>query len=77
LAQVGNWILSLGLIEMPKWQALQPDLPKDVIGALTEERQTVMGRLRHLKPVVEMSETQPRYERGPVPLGYHPPMWPE
>lgn len=76
LAQIGNWILSLGLIEMPKWQALQPDLPKDVIGALTEERQTVMGRLRHLKPVVGMSETQPRYERGPVPLGYHPPMWP-
>ena len=37
---------------------------------------TPSGRLRHLKPVVQMSETPPYWARPSVPLGYHPPVWP-
>jgi len=32
--------------------------------------------LRHLKPVVQMSETAARWARPSVPLGYHRPVWP-
>jgi hypothetical protein len=38
--------------------------------------QTPSGPLRHLKPVVQMSETQPFWARPSVPLGYHRPVWP-
>jgi hypothetical protein len=31
----------------------------------------------HLKPVVQLSETPPFWSRPPVPLGTHPPAWPE
>ena len=34
------------------------------------------GALRHLKPVVQMSETPPHWARPSVPLGYHRPEWP-
>jgi hypothetical protein len=33
--------------------------------------------LRHLAPVVQMSETRARWTRPPVPLGTHPPCWPD
>jgi len=32
--------------------------------------------VRHLKPVLAMSETQPRWTRPPVPAGYHRAGWP-
>jgi hypothetical protein len=38
--------------------------------------ETPAGRLRHLKPVLQMSETQPYWARPSVPLGYHQPVWP-
>jgi hypothetical protein len=34
------------------------------------------GRISHLKPVVQMSETAARWTRPPVPLGHHKPEWP-
>jgi hypothetical protein len=37
---------------------------------------TPVGRLRHLKPVVQLSETPPRWARPSVPLGYNEPVWP-
>ena len=40
-------------------------------------RDTPSGRLRHLKPVVQLSETPPYWARPSVPLGYHQPVWPE
>ena len=38
--------------------------------------ETPHGRLQHLKPVVQMSETPPYWARPSVPLGYHHPVWP-
>jgi hypothetical protein len=33
------------------------------------------GRIRYLRPVLQMSETLPFWTRPPVRLGYHPPVW--
>jgi len=38
--------------------------------------ETPSGHLRHLKPVVQMSETPTHWARPSVPLGYHRPEWP-
>ena len=38
--------------------------------------ETPSGALRHLKPVVQLPETPPRWARPSVPLGYHRPEWP-
>ena len=38
--------------------------------------ETPSGRLRHLKPAVQLSETPPYWARPSVPLGYHRPVWP-
>jgi hypothetical protein len=38
--------------------------------------ETPLGPLRHLKPVVQMSETPPFWASPAVPLGYHRPAWP-
>ena len=37
---------------------------------------TPVGRLQHLAPVLQLSETPPRWARPTVPLGYHEPVWP-
>jgi hypothetical protein len=55
---------------------LAPDLPAAEIARLSEETLSRAGRIRHLKPVVELSETPPFWARPPVPLGYDPPEWP-
>jgi hypothetical protein len=34
------------------------------------------GRIRFLKPVIQLSRTPPHWTRPPVPLGTHPPAWP-
>ena len=36
-----------------------------------------VGCLGHLAPALRLSETQPRWERPSVPLGFHDPVWPE
>src|ERR1043165_1389893 len=76
LAQVGKWMVDLG--EVPA--ALLKDVPAE-FGEEELERwstvsETPSGPLRHLKPVVQMSETAPHWARPSVPLGYHRPVWP-
>jgi hypothetical protein len=44
-----------------------------------EELQKLLMQTRnftHLKPVLGLSETPPRWERPPAPLGAHPAEWP-
>jgi hypothetical protein len=76
LAQVGKWIVDLG--EVP------PAALRDVAGEFSPselERWSMLsatpsGPLRHLKPVVQLSDTPPYWARPSVPLGYHRPVWP-
>jgi hypothetical protein len=42
----------------------------------TIESVTPAGKLRHLAPTLQLSETQPYWTRPSVPLGYHQPVWP-
>jgi crotonobetainyl-CoA:carnitine CoA-transferase CaiB-like acyl-CoA transferase len=76
LAQVGKWIVDRG--EVPA--AAARDAPSEFTAAELERwsmvTDTPSGRLRHLKPVVQLSETPPYWARPSVPLGYHKPEWP-
>src|SRR6266540_1776357 len=76
LAQVGKWIVDLG--EAPA--AALKDIPAEFTASELERWSTVSetpsGRLGHLKPAVQLSETPPYWARPSVPLGYHRPVWP-
>jgi hypothetical protein len=76
LAQVGKWIVDLG--EAPP--AALKGIPTEFIASELERWSTVSetpsGRLRHLKPAVQLSETPPYWARPSVSLGYHRPVWP-
>jgi crotonobetainyl-CoA:carnitine CoA-transferase CaiB-like acyl-CoA transferase len=76
LAQTGRWLVSRG--EVP--ETLLRDVPKEFTATELERwsmtSDTPAGRLRHLAPVVALSETPPRWARPSVPLGYHEPVWP-
>jgi len=76
LAQTGRWLVGRG--EVPKGDL--KDVPKEFTSAELERwsvtTDTPVGRLRHLGPVVRLSETPPRWARPSVPLGYHEPVWP-
>jgi hypothetical protein len=76
LAQVGKWIVDLG--EVPT--AVLKDVPAEFSAGELERwscaSETPSGRLGHLKPVVQLSQTPPYWARPSVPLGYHAPVWP-
>ncbi|HET9489273.1 MAG TPA: CoA transferase [Methylomirabilota bacterium] len=77
LAQVGRWLVGRG--EVPA--AELKDVPKEFTPLELERwsmtSETPVGRLRHLRPVLRLSETPPYWARPTVPLGYHPPAWPK
>ena len=41
------------------------------------ESNTAFGRVRHIAPVLRMSETPPCWLRPAAPFGTHPARWPE
>ncbi|HYM73212.1 MAG TPA: CoA transferase [Stellaceae bacterium] len=76
LAQTGRWLVGRG--EVPEGQL--NNIPGEFTPAEIEkwsiETDTPVGRLRHLAPTLQLSETQPRWARPTVPLGHHQPVWP-
>jgi crotonobetainyl-CoA:carnitine CoA-transferase CaiB-like acyl-CoA transferase len=76
LAQTGRWLVGRG--EVP--EVALKDVPKEFTPAELERWSMTsdmpVGRLRHLGPVLRLSETPPRWARPSVPLGYHEPVWP-
>lgn len=75
LAQSGHWIDGLGRIDAAAAKELaEPSY--DDIRDLMESHDTAWGCMEHLKPVVQMSETPPRWDLPAAPLGTHPPAWP-
>jgi crotonobetainyl-CoA:carnitine CoA-transferase CaiB-like acyl-CoA transferase len=76
LAQTGRWLVGRG--EVP--EADLRDVPREFTSAELERWSTTtvtpVGRLRHLGPVLRLSETPPRWARPSVPLGYNEPVWP-
>jgi crotonobetainyl-CoA:carnitine CoA-transferase CaiB-like acyl-CoA transferase len=77
LAQTGRWLVERGQVPEAELQ----DVPEDFTTEEVERWSTVSnapgGRLRHLAPVLQLSETQPYWARPSVPLGYHDPAWPD
>jgi hypothetical protein len=87
-AEGGSWLVRISLAQVGKWIVDRGEVPGDALGGVPAEftaaeldrwsmvSETPSGRLRHLKPVVQLSETPPYWARPSVPLGYHPPVWP-
>jgi len=76
LAQIGKWIVDLGEVPADALRAVPVEFSPTELASWSMDTDTPSGRLRHLKPVVQMSETPPYWARPTVPLGFHPPVWP-
>lgn len=76
LAQVGKWIVDLGEVPAASLPGVAAEFTPDELDRWSMVSETPSGPLRHLKPVVRMSETPPYWARPSVPLGFHQPIWP-
>jgi len=76
LAQVGKWIVDLGEVPADAARAAPAEFTAAELERWSMVTDTPSGRLRHLRPVVQLSETPPYWARPSVPLGYHQPVWP-
>ena len=74
LARTAQWIVDRGFFD--GFASVPAELPAEELEKLLVEIQSPQGRIQHLKPVLELSETPPFWERPPVPLGSSPPRWP-
>lgn len=72
LVQVAHWIASLGTIDGSKGAA---ELSDDELASLITESVGPFGRLNHLRPIVQLSETPAFYARPAEPLGSSPARW--
>lgn len=84
----GSWHVRLSLERTSAWiremtdsLGREPSIasvvpPAVSIDELYAESPSRFGMLRHLKPVVQMSDTPARWEQAPVPLGSDPAVWP-
>lgn len=76
LAQVGKWIVDLGEVASQGLGDVPDEFSADEIPRWSTVTDTPAGRLHHLRPVVQMSETAAAWNRPSVPLGHHQPLWP-
>jgi len=72
LVQVAHWLASLGTVEAAAGMA---ELPEPELARYLMESDGLFGRLRHLKPVVQLSETPSYFAKPPEPLGTSPARW--
>jgi crotonobetainyl-CoA:carnitine CoA-transferase CaiB-like acyl-CoA transferase len=72
LAQTGYWFRNLGRVDGMKC----PDPRSADVRDLLEETPSGFGQLTAVRHAATMSETPPRWTLQSVPLGTHPPTWP-
>ena len=72
LVQVAHWIASLGTVEASRGAK---ELTEAELAGMLMESDGPIGHLRHLKPVVHLSETPAFYAKPPEPLGTSPARW--
>jgi len=77
LAQVGKWMVDLGEVPAASLKGVPEEFSEAELLSWSTTSETPSGRLRHLRPVVQMSETPAHWARPSVPLGYHRPVWPQ
>src|SRR5207302_7505408 len=75
LAQVGKWMADLGEVPAAELKGVPAEFSAAELASWSTTSETPSGTLRHLKSVVQMSETPPHWARPSVPLGYHKPVW--
>jgi crotonobetainyl-CoA:carnitine CoA-transferase CaiB-like acyl-CoA transferase len=76
LAQTGRWLVGWGEVPESDLADVPKEFPPEELERWSMTSETPVGRLRHLRPVVQLSETPPHWARPTVPLGYHEPVWP-
>jgi hypothetical protein len=76
LAQTGRWLVGRGQVPEVDLKDVPKEFTADELERWSMTSDTPAGRLHHLRPVVRLSETPPRWARPSVPLGYHEPVWP-
>jgi crotonobetainyl-CoA:carnitine CoA-transferase CaiB-like acyl-CoA transferase len=76
LAQTGRWLVGRGEVPEASLENVAKEFTKEELALWSTTSETPAGRLRHLAPVIGLSETAPRWARPSVPLGYHPAAWP-
>ena len=76
LAQVGRWLVNQGQVPEDKLRDVSPEFTPAEIESWSTETDVPAGRLSHLAPTLELSETRPYWVRPTVPLGFHDPVWP-
>ena len=77
LAGAGHFIRQHGLFDPAEYENLPAELSADELQSLLMQHDSPIGRLTHLAPVVQMSETPARWARPAVPRGFNQPVWPE
>ena len=76
LAQAGRWLVGRGQVPEAELKGVASEFTPAELANWMIESQTPAGKLGHLKPTVQLSETPPRWARPSVPLGYNEPAWP-
>ena len=76
LAGAGQWIRQHGLNDASALANLPAELPADELKSLLAEHDSPYGRVTHLAPAVQMSETPARWARPAVPRGHDKSEWP-
>ena len=76
LAQTGRWLVDRGQVPGAELRDAAEEFTTEEIERWSTTTDVPGGRLRHLAPAVQLSETAPYWARPTVPLGYHDPVWP-
>src|SRR5205085_11784844 len=76
LAQTGHWLVGRGQVPEAEFKDVAKEFTDAELAHWSIETDTPAGRLKHLKPTVQLSETPPHWARPSVPLGYNDPAWP-
>jgi len=76
LAQTGRWLVDRGQVPDALLKDVPVEFTPEELDRWSTTSDTPVGRLRHLAPVLGLSETPPRWARPTVPLGYNEPAWP-
>ena len=76
LAQTGRWLVNRGQVAESAMESVPEDFGAEEVARWSTTSDTPHGRLSHLGPVAQMSETAAHWERPTVPLGHHEPVWP-
>ncbi len=77
LAQTGRWLVERGQVPESELRDVPEDFTAEEIAQWSTFSDLSIGRVSHLAPALQLSETQPYWARPAVPLGYHEPAWPE